>query len=103
MKSHLQTLFAPYPDVLTTAQVIELVDGCLDEILCFLESRALPGVTVGGQWLVLKNDLLNFVVSGPSQLEPADDCACWPAICCDIRSEPTQSGTGRISQENTSL
>lgn len=98
MNPMLHKLFASYSDVLSVEDVAELVDGTSDEVLCFLTGRSLPGVSVGGQWFVLKEDLVTFFVSGPSPagmiliaerqeptagLLPAAACACWPLMCCD--------------------
>lgn len=103
-------LFAPYPDVLTVSDVVSLIGGSEEEILCYLLSRVLPGLLIGGRWLIVKSDLFRFVVSGPgpetirpmpsvpaSRDEPhqralpkeGDSCQCWPTMCCDIWVSPS--------------
>lgn len=83
----LTNLFAPFTDALNITEAAYLINGSEDEVLCFLQGRALMGVRVGGSWVILKKDLLAFVRSGASPAAAPEanaasaNCRCWPELC----------------------
>lgn len=63
-KNESQELFTNYPDILSVAQVMELLQ--IGKVLAYklIEAKKIKAIKIGREYKVLKNSIIDFINNG---------------------------------------
>jgi len=74
--THLDELFAPYPEHLNVTHLTEILGLGRTAVYRYLNEGILPAYKPGGQWLILKSEVRDYVAStSPAPREDEADAA----------------------------